>query len=132
MTTILECGHPSTSQKPGAGGTGYAVFHDGSKCCYACAGALDLMLAHAGTLTFGYLQTDGREYPGSYATVTDWPGTVLARGLVLGRRRAYTPSGGSYDIVTGRVQVGSRTYAFRGPGNGMYVRLRLVKGPVAL
>lgn len=85
-TELLECGHPATPQKPGAGGTGYGCDPDtGARSCYQCCadkerasmietGRATLYLVrrkNENQATCGMMNRHAFNY-----AVTDWPGKL--------------------------------------------------------
>jgi hypothetical protein len=112
----LSCGHVLEAQ--GAGTTGYARKRDTSECiCYACADDEHRADMQRSGECFAYLDVDGKH-------ITTWSG-----GKLLTVTREWQTSAGGF---AGNVQI-TRVWARdtagsmwhgRGPGRGMYVRLK--------
>lgn len=132
---VRDCPHPG----PGA----YAGTADGRKICDECAAELDRLELQAGRPIVAYLT--GQEEPARYGsgchpryiwppvggafTVMTWPGVALGRvWTALARSVRYTPTGGRYETYTGRAIIAGIECAVSGPGPGMYLRCRPIRG----
>jgi len=118
MPETLDCGHPESDHDPIT--SGYGIDHDGKRHCYACCHARELAyMAEHGRID-AYLSCDGR-------AITMWPGLALARVTA-----EWETSAGGFARGTQVTRVrataadGTRWYG-RGPGRGMYIRLRRAK-----
>ena len=113
-TATLDCGHAPV---PSASGTTHGTgSDDGKTYCLSCCEARDrASLVQHGDGT-AYLSSDGR-------TVTGWTGYVL--GNVTREYQTREGFGGRTTRVYATID--GRTYSGRGPGRGMYLRLRSSK-----
>lgn len=87
--------------------------------CYPCADSLQAEDMATSDRIDAYVSGDGRN-------VTTWSGGVLARIVTATEPRVtYTPTGGRVETVYVIARdADGRTWHGRGPGRGMYVRLR--------
>jgi hypothetical protein len=114
----IDCGHTIPELPAGhVGGTGYGIDSEGRKHCYPCCHDHDLARMRTEDTITGYLSSDG-------ATIANWPGGVLARVTA-----EWETSAGGFARRTKITRVraidasGCEWYG-RGPGRGMYIRLR--------
>jgi hypothetical protein len=121
----LDCGHvlvvPEDTKKSGCGGTGYGRTQEGKTRCYTCCLADDILRIARGEPMFAYLSSDGK-------AVTNWPG-----GMLMSVTRAWETSAGGFARQTTITRVHARDefgglWFGRGPGRGMYIRMRKAKG----
>lgn len=101
------------------GRTGYGKTADGRRHCYPCCDRAEAEAFAAADAHFAYLSGDGN-------SVTTWTGGELAR--VTYRKRHAGTWGGEWWTVDAVAPDGARWYG-RGPGPGMYLRLRRRKAP---
>jgi hypothetical protein len=95
--------------------TGYGIDKDGNKVCYACCGVLDSKRL-----------ADGKD-PGLYLEkgfITNWCGTF--RIPVTYSRHVARLFFGKPGIV-GNFSYMGKNWAFRGVGEGMYIRAKTIK-----
>jgi hypothetical protein len=112
---LLDCGHPESDHSDFT--TGYGKDAEGRKYCYACCTARDKDAMKADGQITAYLSSDGK-------TVTNWPGNTLA--TVMSEREGSAGGFAARTTVTriwARAEDGSLWHG-RGPGRGMYLRLR--------
>ena len=115
METILDCGHTESQHSEIT--RGYGTDDQGKKHCYDCCLSQDIdSLKESGKLT-AYVSMDGK-------TVQTWPDSVIAK--IVGSHIVdfgYCRNQISFNAVMtdGTKLVG------RGPGTGMYCRVRIVK-----
>jgi hypothetical protein len=116
---ILECGHVESPHSEYT--TGYGTDAQGKRHCYNCCTALDLATMRDTGRIDAYLSSDGE-------TITTWPGGILAR---VTSEREGSAGGFLRGVTVTRVDAiaddGSLWYG-RGPGRGMYIRLRRTAG----
>ncbi len=112
---LLTCGHPESLHSDIT--RGYGKDASGDTYCYDCCTSRDLAtMADTGRID-AYLSSDGNR-------ITNWPGRVLATVTA-----EWETSAGGFarrtmiTRVTARAADGSMWYG-RGPGRGMYIRLR--------
>jgi hypothetical protein len=120
----LDCGHvlsvPQVTRETGTGATGYARDKDDKTMCYACAHVRQLESMERDGDATGYLGNDGKH-------ITDLVGQPLLTVL----KEWQTKAGGfcnrsNITRVWARDQFG-RLWHGRGPGRGMYIRMRRSK-----
>lgn len=118
---MLDCGHePSPSEI----GTGYAETPEGEKVCYPCAEARERVSFARSDKYFAYLSQDGK-------SVTTWTGGFLARTLYVHKAKL-SGFGGYHDAVFVNVYApDGSVWSGRGPGAGMYIRLKRTKRTLA-
>jgi hypothetical protein len=113
----LDCGHPESTHSSITRGYGTC---DGKRYCYDCCRERDLNYMHTHGKISAYLAGDGK-------TITTWPGLPL---LTVTASWQTSAGGFAGDTTITRVQAiaddGSKWYG-RGPGRGMYIRLRRAK-----
>lgn len=118
----LDCGHPESPHGPHT--TGYGTDASGRRSCYECCTAWDLAeLAKSKPgepAHFYYLSSDG-------ASVTNWPGSVLARVTRENSTRVGGFGGMQRRTYIRAVTPDGKVFSGSGPGRGMFVRLRAVK-----
>lgn len=118
MSEILECGHEESPHSPFT--SGYGRDDQGNRHCYACCHARDLAhMAEHGAIV-GYLSSNG-------TTVTNWPGDLLAQVT-----HSWQTSAGGFARRTMITRLYARAadgswWAGRGPGRGMYMRLKKLR-----
>lgn len=115
---LLDCGHPPSPHESFT--TGYGQDREGRKHCYDCCLARDLDRMDRDGVIDAYLSSDGKH-------VTNWPGSELATVT-----RETTGSAGGFAGRTTITRVWARDrhgawWHGRGPGRGMYLRLRRSK-----
>lgn len=99
--------------------TGHAATRSGARICNACSYEVEIADFRANDNYFGYVDSD-EQY------VTTWLGGKLGKITNIGRGIGYTPTGGYFERIYITVaDIDGRTWHGRGPGGGMYVRLRL-------
>jgi hypothetical protein len=110
---MCDCGHLESDHSDFT--RGYSIDQKGRTYCYECSLADDIAyLKETGKLT-AYLSSDGKR-------ITTWPGLIIATvtsSHVV--NFGYCRDQMSFDAV---MADGTRLYG-RGPGNGMYCRLRV-------
>lgn len=124
-TTMADCGHTYDPPGPNGGASGYAVTLEGATLCYDCADNLERVDMATHDDMFAYVAGDGRH-------ITTWTGGQLARVTSESRPDIrHTPTGGRYEtIYYVAVAADGSVWRGRGPGRGMYVRLkRAAKSP---
>ena len=118
----LDCGHVIPERDLGIGGYAHFV-GDGvmKSICYDCAADLDRAAAREHKPIAGYLTRSSPRH-----AVTTFAGRVL--GLCSSVREYDAKGfGGKYKMVSVKVEIEGVKYCGRGPGYGMYVRLRPYK-----
>lgn len=131
---VPSCGHPALIvRKPAplgwSGGTGYARLpEDDRTVCYSCADKMqrdDMAATEPGGTFVAYVESAADGIARRGMAVTTWTGgklgTIVAAGPV---QTGYTPTGGHYTWQAVTVAAAGATWTGRGPGAGMYVRLR--------
>ena len=112
---MLDCGHPESDHSDFT--RGYGKDAEGHRYCYDCCHARDLdSMARDGRID-AYLSSDGN-------SITNWPGNKLATVM-----QEYQTSAGGFARRTEITRVVARAadgslWHGRGPGRGMYIRLR--------
>jgi len=126
---LCDCGHPSTPQEDGSGGTGFGRdSRTGRTACYSCCDARTRAQMARGEPQFLYLSGDGRRRihtwsGGDVASVTSLRSAAVGfQGHGRGGTRRY--------FVRAVTAEGVRYYG-TGAGPGMYVRLRANRGQEA-
>lgn len=122
ITLCADCG-TECKPSPGGLGTGYAIFRDGARVCYACADKrqlADIEASQIGDKFPAYVSSDGRK-------ITSWTGGELMRVIHWGDKHPWTLRsswGARYYLraVDAKGRVWSGTGA-----DGMYANLRLTK-----
>lgn len=112
---MCDCGHVESYHSHMT--RGYGIDQNGKTSCYKCCLNVDIKeLKETGKVT-AYISSDGKH-------ITTWPGMILAN--ITGKHTVnfgYCRDQISFDAI---MPDGTRVYG-RGPGAGMYCRVRVKK-----
>lgn len=112
---LCDCGHLESDHSSCT--RGYSTDNEGRTYCYECSKAADIAYLTKHSRLAAYLSSDGKR-------ITTWPGLTIA--TVTGSHVVdfgYCRNQVSFDAV---MDDGTQLYG-RGPGKGMYCRLRVRK-----
>jgi hypothetical protein len=113
-----DCGHLESDHSECT--RGYSIDGEGKTYCYGCSLALDVAYLNESGKLSAYLSGDGR-------TITTWPGLPIAAvDYTAVRDFGYCRN---QTAVWATLPDGRRVFG-RGPGKGMFLRLRLIKETV--
>lgn len=122
-----ECGQVIEGPSNNFGGTGYAIYNDGSLVCYACQGKLDLEMLEG--LTVNQFFPNAMYYDEKKKVITNWPGSLVIPCFISYGDHNWKHAFNTMQVYVQFTHKGKNYYgrAVSGPNSGNIIQIRRIK-----